>query len=242
MNDKMNLSQPKPATQPGPANPPAGRQVNRAVRAVAIAVAVVLALLGGLAAYETYNRDASPSAVSKAPAPAAPAAPEAAVEPAAPVAPLPAPVTAEAPAAEAAPAPVPQPEVAVAPERSSVSDGSAGKPAAEPRRRAADKATTAMTSTTTVGPITSQPDTRAAGVPGAWFVQAGVYNNLANAEAMRDKLAANGFPALMEIRVLAGPYPGRGEAQQAQGKLAELGIAPTLLVAPRKPASPSPGR
>jgi DedD protein len=232
MNDKMNLSQPKLAS-PGSLPSPAGRPVNRAVRAVAIAVAVVLALLGGLAAYEAYNRDAP------APTRSEPPAQQAAAEPPAP----PAPEPAAAPQAEPAPAPGPEADRAAAPEPSRLAEGGAAKPAAEPRRRATEKAQgSAMTSTTTVGPLAPQPDTRAAGVPGAWFVQAGVFNNLANAEAMRDRLAANGFPTLLEIRVLAGPYPDRGEAQQAQRKLGELGVAPTILVPARKTAAPPAGR
>jgi DedD protein len=232
MNDTMQPSQARPAAPGGAAQP--GRQVNRTVRAVAIAVAVVLALLGALAAYETLNRDVPPPP-SAGPAAPPPAPQTAAVEPA------PVPAVAEAPrpepAADAAQAAKDDSGLAgmsesrppVAAERPMSDTVSGG--AAEPRQRAAERPRTVASAVP--GP---RPDTRAAGVPGAWFVQAGVFNNLANAEAMRDKLTSNGFPALLEVRVLAGPYPDRDEAQQAQRRLGELGIAPTLLVPARKPA------
>lgn len=67
-----------------------------------------------------------------------------------------------------------------------------------------------------------------------FLVQAGVFNNIANAEELRARIEAAGIPARIEARVQVGPFAGRQEAEQAREKLKSLGLDPGLIVAARK--------
>lgn len=71
--------------------------------------------------------------------------------------------------------------------------------------------------------------------PAGFVVQLGVFNNQANAEELRSRLALAGIPTMVEIRVQLGPFKNRDEALKAQQTLRKLGLAPGLLVPPRKP-------
>jgi DedD protein len=100
---------------------------------------------------------------------------------------------------------------------------------------------------TTVKEATAPPD-RAAKQPAAasrpiaaaaetmrqFLVQAGVFNNIANAEELRAKIEAAGIPARIEARVQVGPFANRQEADQAREKLKALGLDPGLIVTARK--------
>jgi DedD protein len=67
-----------------------------------------------------------------------------------------------------------------------------------------------------------------------FMVQAGVFNNITNAEELRAKIDAAGVPARIEARVQVGPFASRQEAEQAREKLKSLGLDPGLIVAARK--------
>jgi len=68
-----------------------------------------------------------------------------------------------------------------------------------------------------------------------YVVQLGVFNNRSNAEELRSKLALAGIPSQVETRIQLGPFASREEALKAQQTLKTLGMAPGLLVPPRKP-------
>lgn len=79
------------------------------------------------------------------------------------------------------------------------------------------------------------PVTPAVPNPAGFVVQLGVFNNHDNAEELRSRLALAGIPTMVEIRVQLGPFKNRDEALKAQQTLRKLGLAPGLLVPPRKP-------
>ncbi len=71
-----------------------------------------------------------------------------------------------------------------------------------------------------------------------FFLQAGSFADLGNANVLRDKLRANGPVSIAAVivngtefyRVMIGPWASRAEAEQAQGRLADFG-AKSLVVA-----------
>jgi cell division protein FtsN len=83
-------------------------------------------------------------------------------------------------------------------------------------------------------PPASRPIATAVESVRQFLVQAGVFNNIANAEELRAKIEAAGIPARIEARVQIGPFAGRQEAEQAREKLKSLGLDPGLIVAARK--------
>lgn len=61
-------------------------------------------------------------------------------------------------------------------------------------------------------------------------VQLGVFNTVANAEKLRQKMQAQGVPVVVEARVHVGPFATRAEADSARARLKALGIADSVLV------------
>ncbi len=61
-------------------------------------------------------------------------------------------------------------------------------------------------------------------------VQLGVFNTVANAENLRQKMQAQGVPVVFEARVHVGPFATRAEADEARAKLKALGIEESVLV------------
>ncbi|MES2237760.1 MAG: SPOR domain-containing protein [Pseudomonadota bacterium] len=61
-------------------------------------------------------------------------------------------------------------------------------------------------------------------------VQLGVFNTVANAEKLRQKMQAQGVPVVVEARVHVGPFATRAEAEEARAKLKALGIEESVLV------------
>lgn len=61
-------------------------------------------------------------------------------------------------------------------------------------------------------------------------VQLGVFNTVANAEKLRQKMQAQGVPVVVEARVHVGPFATRAEADEARAKLKALGIEESVLV------------
>lgn len=80
----------------------------------------------------------------------------------------------------------------------------------------------------------SRPITSAVATVRQYLIQAGVFNNIANAEELRAKIEAAGVPARIEARVQVGPFASRQEAEQAREKLKALGLDPGLIMAARK--------
>jgi DedD protein len=69
------------------------------------------------------------------------------------------------------------------------------------------------------------------GAPVSWVLPVGVFDSLAPAVALRDRMRANRFPAHLNqpswsdsgnYQVFAGPWLDRGEAEAMQARIAEL--------------------
>jgi DedD protein len=80
--------------------------------------------------------------------------------------------------------------------------------------------------------FSSQPLIPAKKTPGAqhFGVQLGVFNTVANAEKLRQKMQAQGVPVVVEARVHVGPFATRAEADEARAKLKALGVEESVLV------------
>ncbi len=65
-------------------------------------------------------------------------------------------------------------------------------------------------------------------------LQVGVFANVANAEALRDKLKRSGVAAQIETRVEVGPFADRREAEAARQRLIALGVEPGIVLPARK--------
>lgn len=127
-----------------------------------------------------------------------------------------------------------------------VTAGSTAAPAVE--GRPADRAPAAMGAANTAKPEQRAAETRAAdgtradGSKGSFFVQAGAYTRMEDAEQQRAKLAIQGFSAkVMEreqsgrtvFRVRLGPFESRDEAEAQQKKLEGAGIEANLVAIQR---------
>lgn len=66
-----------------------------------------------------------------------------------------------------------------------------------------------------------------------YLVQLGVFTDTENAEKMRQKLAADGYPAHLQSRVLLGPYPDKAAAQRAQEKIRRERRLDGMIMPPR---------
>lgn len=103
------------------------------------------------------------------------------------------------------------------------------------KRESAKEATAAPVARIATPPApASRPIASAVATTRQFLVQAGVFNNLANAEELRAKIEAAGVPARIEARVQVGPFASRQEAEQAREKLKALGLDPGLIMAARK--------
>jgi DedD protein len=65
-----------------------------------------------------------------------------------------------------------------------------------------------------------------------FVVQAGVFGETQNAQALQAKLRENGVAATLETRVIVGPFRDRAEADAAQRRMRRLGVEG--IVAQRK--------
>jgi len=66
-------------------------------------------------------------------------------------------------------------------------------------------------------------------LPKGPHLQAGIFASPANAEEMKKKLEAEGYPAYVETRVHVGPFQNRKDADKAREKLKEQGTV-TLFI------------
>lgn len=221
---------------------------------MAFAVLMIVALLGGLAAFDyfSHRQFESESAGPQFNEPV-PVAKKNATQPVTPIEAAPEVKTVEEKPAEpeATAAPVdksapkvdlPQrPEVAARPTlpRASTSAASGPRAAAPtaapaPAVRASEGRTGGATAATSGAPIRAE---RAEQVPppvparlySGFAVQAGVFADPRRAEELHAKLTLEGIPSTIEARVQAGPFKTREEAEAAREKLKALGIDAVLL-------------
>ncbi len=80
----------------------------------------------------------------------------------------------------------------------------------------------------------SKPLARDTGGPKQLVFQMGIFNDVANAKRLNEKLKEGGIPSRIEARVQVGPFKTREEAEAARKKLIELGIKPGTLMPVRK--------
>ncbi|NCS66322.1 MAG: hypothetical protein AUJ86_00115 [Hydrogenophilaceae bacterium CG1_02_62_390] len=83
-----------------------------------------------------------------------------------------------------------------------------------------------------IKPAVSTPVPTAA--DGRYAIQVGVFADPTHAQALVDRLTAQGIHAHLETRVQVGPYANRAEADKAQAVLKKLGITGLITPAARK--------
>ena len=192
---------------PGHGLTPEDAVKRRLVNRILIAALLVVGLLGSLAMYEAIYIPPPVTATLTLPPKAPAAGPETKpIEPAA--------------AARTEPA------VAAAAEEKSVPERTAAP--SVPLPQAPPKKVTATSHRASA----SRPVTQA--VERRYALQMGVFGNMANAEDLRAKLAANGIPATIEARVSVGPFRTRQEVDAARAKLKQLGLDDGLLLTIKK--------
>jgi DedD protein len=75
----------------------------------------------------------------------------------------------------------------------------------------------------------AKPSAAPTKLPRGPHLQAGIFLQTANAEELKKKLEADGFPAYIETRVQVGPFPNRKEADRARDKLKEAGLTTVFI-------------
>jgi DedD protein len=109
-----------------------------------------------------------------------------------------------------------------------------GAVAAAPERPASEKQPS-LTVAASASRSTSPSDAAAAPHPSAAkpvrgpHLQAGVFVQPANAQALKDSLEAQGLPVYIESRVHVGPFKTRKEAERMREKLKEMGMTTVLV-------------
>jgi DedD protein len=193
--------------------------------AIAVLLAIAaLALAVLVPARSTTEAAKPPVAASLAPAAIPDPAPSSSLEPGSP--PKPEPAAAEPAAAEdsASSAAALQPESTAAGAKSeSPAAAVAGGIAAEPAPAQAAEAK--------AGATKSASNARASGSKPArgLHLQAGVFLQPDNAQALKATLEAQGVPVYIESRVHIGPFRDRNEAERMREKLKELGHSTVLV-------------
>jgi len=226
--------------------PPARTRKASLLRAGVAALASAVLALWLLSDQEESAPEREAPAMSAAPAdaaPSVPAAPPTEPEPAVP----PASATDDAnvppavegpPAAEAGVGEAPAGEAPAA-GSAAPSDTAAPPPAAAAVPAAPSAPPAAGQSAAPTVPATEGDRTagtgEAAPPPGrGYMVQLGVFAAPANAQRLRDELAAQGYPAHMQSRVVMGPFPDRQAAEAAHAKVRSEKRIDGVIVPPRK--------
>lgn len=209
----------EPASRPERRIDPELRQ--RLIKRIALAALAIVVLLGGLAVIDRYYVPPPakpPRAMSAAltplakPAEAPPAAPAPEAQPE---------VQAEAPPPPAPPA-VPE-------QTASPSITRPASPVAAGHLRPAPQSAVENDRAPPTHPRLAEK-----AAPRQYVFQMGVFNDVANAQQLNDKLKESGVPSRIEARVQVGPFKTRAEAEAARKKLIELGIQPGILMPVRK--------
>jgi cell division protein FtsN len=215
---------------------------------LAVAAVVIVALLGGLKLFDSFNAklEAPVKQVARVEPPTRPiekpAVEEQATEPQEEKAAEKAEAAKEEPAAEPerteAPTTVARAErpltVPATPQRAMMRPG---EPVAAVRKpEAAKEIARALPPVRTKEQpaLASRPIARAVEASRQFLLQVGVFNNLANAEELRTRIEGAGIPAHIEARVQVGPFASRQEAEQAREKLKSIGVEPGIIMAGRK--------
>ncbi len=194
----------------------------RALRGLAAALGLVGIAIVGFGVLQRYSE--TPKATPGSPGSEPPAI--AALPPPKPIAPPAnapgAPATAEAPALP----PPPPPAVQAHPELPARDPSKAAHPVAPADRSAAAEDAAPAATGTAAANGSAPPPAVAAGKPGPGFVvQLGMFTSVDNAVALQNRLREQGVPVFLETRVIVGPFRDRAEADAAQRKLKELGVA-----------------
>lgn len=71
-------------------------------------------------------------------------------------------------------------------------------------------------------------------MPNKFVLQMGIFNDVANALHLNEKLKQGGIPSRIEARVQVGPFKTRAEAESVRAKLIGLGITAGPLIPVRK--------
>ena len=71
------------------------------------------------------------------------------------------------------------------------------------------------------------------GGPG-YRIQLGVFGDSTNALKLHQRLAAEGYPAHIQSRVVVGPFADRAAAEKARPALRQAGLGGGVLVAPER--------
>lgn len=211
------------------------------LKRIAAAGVAIIALLGGLAIFETLNRPAPPTMPKMA------ALPESKEEDDARLAPKDSAASAEQVSEEEKPAEAAKEEASPSAVEESAPAVAVPKPLTPPaaaRTTAIRPSETALTPTKPEArreiarlPLLPGGETRQTPLAKAaeasarrLYVQVGVFLDHARAEELADKLKAAGIPVRLETRVTAGPFASQKEIEQARAKLKELGIDEGVLV------------
>ncbi len=80
----------------------------------------------------------------------------------------------------------------------------------------------------------SKPLGRDKGAQKQYVFQMGIFNDVAKAQHLSEKLKESGVSSRIEVRVQVGPFKTRKEAETARKKLLALGIKPGTLMLVRK--------
>jgi DedD protein len=190
----------------------------RAMRRLALALGLTAIAIAGLALLDRYSGGA-PANGAHAPSTEPPAI--AALPPPKPIAPPPL----VAPEAAAPPPPPSVDEEQPGANRTApatAADSSA--PGIRPRAAGADAQPGPARSAPPPPMPAAAPDSvRLPSTPG-YVVQLGMFSSVDNAQALLERLKAQGVPAYLETRVVVGPFRDRAEADAAQRKLQAGGV------------------
>lgn len=127
-----------------------------------------------------------------------------------------------------------QPQAVPEPEPEAI-DESAATPSAEPLAEPVEKADAAKTPVAKPAekPLAEKPAPQAAGDP-SYAVQIGVFSTMASIKQLQQKLSAQGYKSYTEklstdsgekMRLRAGPFASRAEAEKAAAKIKGAGMA-----------------
>ncbi len=200
----------------------------RARRAHLLRAGIAASLVAVLAVWLPMNEEAPVGA--EPPPPEAPGPVAAAAEPAAPIA------AADPPTASAAGEGEPEEGSPAPAETAAATEGMAAAPAPGP----GSPATPAAVEPASPAAETAAPPAEAAPAPmpqpgRGYMVQLGVFGDPENAERLRKELAAEGYSAYMQSRVVVGPFADRKAADAARVRLKGERKLDGVILPPRKP-------
>ena len=194
-------------------------QRRRLINRIALAALVIAALLAGLAVTNRYYMAPPPTPPRTVSAlltpPPSPAVPDSTSSP-----------------GTAKPVPESMTEAAKASEPGKPVAGGVIRPTAPAETPAEDDRPAARIAAHRARP--PKPLAQGGDTSGQVVLQMGVFNDVANAQSLHDKLKRAGVPSRIEARVQVGPFKTRRQAEDARRKLVALGMSPGALAHIRK--------